>query len=260
MSDLAARQSTFLQAILDEEAPLPDGWGARHAAGMDVYRGNYRSSLMSALKSTYERTARYVGEGPFKRSAIHHLLSHPPSGWTIDEAGEGFDATCAELFGENPEVAEIAWVEWAMLQCTSSPDAPAMTQEDFACATAGFDDAGWMNLSVEFQPRAAARVLDHKLAAIWNALAEDGLDVPAVTQEPTGCIVWREGEQPTFISVEPDNARAFAAMQGGASYGETIELLAGENPDEEAVQSAAMRAGEMLGGWLQEGIIVSVKA
>ena len=49
MSDLAERQSAFLRSILDEDAPLPSGWGNSQAAGMAVYRGNYRSALMGAL-------------------------------------------------------------------------------------------------------------------------------------------------------------------------------------------------------------------
>ena len=57
-----------------------------------------------------------------------------------------------------------------------------------------------------------------------------------------------------------DNARAFAAMQGGASYGEVIAMLAGDEPDSAAVQDAAMRAGGMLGGWLREGMIATLNA
>lgn len=258
---LAERQATFMRAILDEGAPLPSGWGNSQAAGMAVYRGNYRSALMDALANTFERTARYVGEAAFKQASAHHAISHPPSGWTIDEAGAGFDKTCAELFGENPEVAELAWLEWAMLDVSTAAETSPLDPAGFGAATAEFGDEDWMELRVEFQPRASAKQVEHNLTALWNALEEDGQDRPDPRLlEPRGCIVWREGERPTFMLVDPDNGRAFVAMQDGRSYGEVIALLAGADPSEEAVQDAAMRAGSCLGNWLQEGLVTGLKA
>ena len=257
---LAERQAAFMRAVLDEDAPLPVGWGNSQAAGMSVYRGNYRGALMDALANTFERTARYVGEGAFKQASAHHAISHPPSGWTIDEAGEGFDTTCAELFGENPEVAELAWLEWSMLQVSTASDANPLDPTGFASATAEFGDEYWMGLQVEFQSRTAATLVEHNLTGLWNALEEDGQGIPELRlPTPRGCLVFREGERPTFMLVDPDSANAFSAMQAGASYGDIIALLAGDAPGEEAVQQAAMRAGEMLGGWLQEGLIVGLK-
>src|SRR3546814_3597676 len=89
---------------------------------MSVYRGNYRSALVEAMRSTYERTEKWVGEAAFRRAAAHHLIAHPPSSWTIDDAGAGFDRTCAELFANDPEVAELAWLEWTMLEAFTAPD------------------------------------------------------------------------------------------------------------------------------------------
>ena len=90
MSDLAQRQQAFLAAILDDAAPMPQGWGNSQAAGMDVYRGNYRSALMDVLADTFERTRRYVGEKPFRQVSMHHIITHPPAGWTIDEHENGW--------------------------------------------------------------------------------------------------------------------------------------------------------------------------
>jgi hypothetical protein len=256
---LADRQAAFMRALLDEGAPLLEGWGNRQAAGMGVYRGNYRGALMTALEATYERTARYVGEAPFKRAGAHHLIAHPPGSWTIDDAGAGFDQTCAELFTDNPEVAELAWLEWAMQLAATAPDIAPMDAGGFAEATAGFDDAQWMGLRLNFLPRATARETETDLKALWNALTDEGQEMPVpCLPEPAGVLIWREGERPTFLMVDADTARAFAAMQGGASYGEAIMLLAGDDPDDGAVQDAAMRAGQMLGLWLNEGIIAGL--
>ncbi len=250
-----------MRTILDETAPLPDGWSNSHALGLSVYRGNYRSALMAALASSFERTARYVGENGFRQAGINHLIAHPPAHWTIDAVGAGFDQTCEELFGENPEVAELAWLEWTMLELASAPDTQPFSPQDFAAASAGFGDAQWMGLALIFQPRAATRIVQHDLTALWRGLSVDDQHGAAIPLDPAkGCIVWREGDRPTFLLVDADTSRAFAAMQDGARYGDLIALLAGDMPDDDAIQNAAQSAGAMLGLWLSEGLVIGMDA
>lgn len=260
MMTLAQRQEAFLQSILDEGSALPVGWGNSQAAGMAIYRGNYRGALMSALAETYERTALLLGPKAFAQSCINHAIAHPPSGWTIDEAGYGFDETCAKLFPERPEAPEIAWLEWAMLGLATAPDARPIGPEDFATVSAEFGDADWGELRVAFQPRAQARLVHHDLEAIWRALGDEGELSDTQLDAPRTCLALREGERPTFTLFEADHAVAFAAMREGATYGELIPLLLGENedPSAEDIQSAAMRAGAILGAWLNEGLIISI--
>ncbi|WP_299194361.1 DNA-binding domain-containing protein [uncultured Erythrobacter sp.] len=260
-TSLADRQAAFLRAILDEGAPLPSGWGNSQAAGMAVYRGNYRSALMGALAETYQRTRAYVGEGPFAQASINHAISHPPSGWTIDEAGQGFAQTCASFFKDNPEAAEIAWLEWAMLGLATAPDTTPIGPQDLAAATAEFGDADWEGLRLGFQPRLQVRQVDHDLEALWRMLAsEERQSLDARLESPRTCIAWRDGERPTFALFDPDHEAAITAMQQGASYGDLIALVLGEDaePDAEAIQNAAMRAGAMLGQWLKEGMITAI--
>ncbi|MBV7266019.1 HvfC/BufC N-terminal domain-containing protein [Erythrobacter ani] len=260
-ADLKARQEAFLRAILDEGAPLPEDWTNRQAAGLAVYRGNYRSALVGALESTFERTARYVGESAFKQASAHHAITHPPAGWTIDEVGIGFDATCAQLFAKNPEVADLAWLEWTMLQVATGPDVEPFGPGAFAEATGGFGDEDWMELRLEFQARSSARIVETNLTILWKALEEaSDLDRPDPRlAEPQGCLVWREGERPTFQLLAPDAVTAFTAMQDGAAYGEIVTTFAGSDPEPEQVQDAAMRAGALLGEWLKEGLVVGLK-
>lgn len=258
--NLGALQQAFMAQLLDEDAPLPRGWGNRHATGMSVYRGNYRSALVEAMRNTYERTEKWVGEAAFRRAAAHHLIAHPPSSWTIDDAGAGFDLTCAELFAKDPEVAELAWLEWIMLKASTAPDVAPLALPGFGAATSGFGDEDWADMRLSFVPGSRARVLAHDLRAIWKALGEEGLVRPQFAIEgETGCLVWREGERATFIMVEADEARAFEAMRQGSSYGEVcMEIATKGDPSETAQTDAVMRAGAMLGRWLNEGLIAAI--
>jgi hypothetical protein len=255
MTSLAVRQSAFLAAIHDEQAPLPAGWSERHAAGMAIYRNNYRVALVDALLDTFERTARWVGEEPFRQAAAHHLIVNPPHSWTLDDAGEGFDATLVELFADDPEVGELGWVEGAMHRVFGAEDAVPLDPAGFASASAGFAEADWENLRLTFMPRLSTRTVRHDLAAIWRALAEpDPVAPDYALPEPLACHVYREGEQPVFLMAPAHEALALTAMQGGASFGEVCGMLTGYF----APEAAALEAGAMLGRWLANAMVRAI--
>ncbi|MEM7780861.1 MAG: DNA-binding domain-containing protein [Pseudomonadota bacterium] len=261
MTSLAEKQAAFLRAIHDDRLALPDGWGNSQAVGIEVYRGNYRYAVMGALADIFERTAIYVGEGPFRQASMHHVIHNPPSGWTLDDVGEDFDQTCAQLFASNIEVAELAWLEWRLRDLATAPDADPVTPEAFAQASAEFGEEDWTGLTLQFQPRSAAKLVGHDLEAMWRALGEEPPQKSAAElATPQTCITWREGERPTFRMFEADHAIAFTAMSAGGSYADMIGALIGDSqePGPETVQNAAMRAGSILGQWFKEGIVTAI--
>ncbi|MBX7528530.1 DNA-binding domain-containing protein [Qipengyuania vesicularis] len=251
MSDLAARQAAFMESLLDEERALPGDWGARHAAGIEIYRNNYRSALVEALRSNFERTERLVGEDSFARAAAHHVITHPPSSWTLDLAGEGFAQTCGELFANDPEVADLAWLEWAMHLAFVARNAEPLSTESFLEAAGTFGEDDWVSLRLEFLPGLQVRPTRHDLKLLWSSLGEDAGEVEiACHTDKAATIVWREGERPVFISVDAAEGRALEAMMAGATYGEACDRLV-----EEAGPQAVELAGTMLRRWLSEGMV-----
>ena len=153
MSSLIQRQADFIANLHNEDAALPEGWTSRHAKGLAIYRNNYRVALIDALLDTFDRTARWVGEEAFRKAAAHHLIAHPPTGWTLDDVGNGFDVTLAELFANDPEVSELAWTEWSMHQAFGALNAEPLTAIAFATATSEFHEANWGSLCLTFMPR-----------------------------------------------------------------------------------------------------------
>ncbi|NVE95830.1 HvfC/BufC N-terminal domain-containing protein [Altererythrobacter lutimaris] len=256
---LASSQAAFMAQVLDEEASLPSAWGNTQSAGMGVYRNNYRSSVVEALRSTYERTARWVGKDAFRQAAAHHIIMHPPASWTLDAAGQGFDLTCAELFTDDPEVAELAWLEWTMLDIFTMRDQAPLDQAGFAAATADFAESDWGTMRLAFLPGTTQCKVRHDLLALWNKLSSDDFErVDAALEAAQSCVVWREGERPVFALVPVDEGTVLDAMIEGASYEEACAILARKASSDEEVQQAAMRAGAMLGRWLNDGLIAAV--
>lgn len=255
MTALAQRQADFLANVLDDAAPLPAGWGERHAAGLSVYRNNYRSALVEALRDTFERTERLVGEDAFRRAAAHHVIAHPPSGWTLDHVALGFDETCRDLFADDPDVGELAALELAMFLVFTAPDQAPIDGPGFAEATAAFGEDDWSGFGLSFMPGLTVRTAAFDLVRLWKSLAEgsDGALAKRLA-EPASVIVWREGEQPTFIMASAYDGEAIAALQRGATYGAVVAELSDRLGEARAVEEA----GAMLGRWLQNGMIAAI--
>lgn len=242
----------MLACIQDDARALPAGWTDRHAAGMAIYRNNYRTALVEALRATFERTERLVGEASFAQAAAHHVILHPPTSWTLDLAGEGFDTTCDTLFTHDPEVAELAWLEWAMHRAFVARDAAPLDPAGFAAASAGFGEAEWNALRLRFVDGLAVATVRHDLKALWQSLGEAPTGpVIEPLAEQACAVVWREAHRPVFILVPAAEGAALEAMLGGASYGDTCAIMAEMLGEEAAIPAA----GAMLGRWLREGMI-----
>lgn len=254
MTTLATRQDDFMASLLDYERALPSGWATRQAAGLEIYRNNYRSALVEALRSTFERTERLVGEASFARAAAHHLITHPPSSWTLDLAGDGFAETCKTLFAKDPEVAELAWLEWSMHLAFVARDAEPLSSETFLAQVIGYGEGDWTDLKLDFVPSLALSEVTHDLKSLWSSLSNEA-PAPRIIDlaETAMCLVWREGERPVFTTVPLAEGRALSAMLSGATYGEACDmLLASEG------SAAIEMAGTMLRRWLYEGMVEAI--
>ena len=283
---LAAQQQAFMSLVLDDSQELPVAMESRR---VEIYRNAYRARMVDALRETYPRTARWVGDAAFAQAAAHHVISHPPSSWTLDAVGEGFSATLASLFSKDPEVSELAWLEWAMHVCFVSYDATPLDAASFTAVTAGFEEDDWAGMRLRFMPGTQQAAVAHRVDRLWRALAEadavsqgsvkqavepraesnrkgtdtatanpgtsvESIDVDFRSEEALACIVWRQAFTPICQPVSAREGRALAMMAGGAGYGDLCLMLV----DELGEAAAASEAGTMLGRWLNNGMIVGI--
>jgi len=256
---LAAQQSQFIQALMSDDAPLPEHWQARERAGYAIYRNAYRARLIDTLQETYPRTALLVGSEAFGAAAAHHLILHPPTGWTLDDAGKGFAEALENLFPQDRDVCELAWTEWAMQSAFTAADITPLDGPGMVTATQSFDDRAWQDLRLRFVPGLRFRQVHHDCRALWELLGEEpniaaARDL-APLAESQGCVVWREGMRATFTLIGLAEMQALALMMDGASYGAACDHLVSLLGEAAALELA----GAMLARWLFSGWIAAVQ-
>lgn len=231
-----------------------EDWDPALHTGLSVYRNAYRARLIECLRSTFEKTWTWIGDESFDAAAAHHLIVKPPRSWTLDEVGAGFDETLAQLFPGDPEVAELAWLEWQMQQAFTGPDEPVLDAVGFAALSKDFTEATWASLRLSFVTGMRSRRIQADCEAIWTAIATDG-DIPAaiLLAEPRTFVVWRQGLSPRFRMLGTEETAGLEVLQQGGSFGDMCETMV-----KRLGAPGIEEAGRALGAWIAEDMIRQV--
>ncbi|MCL6741437.1 DNA-binding domain-containing protein [Sphingomonas sp. RB56-2] len=218
--------------------------------GLRVYRNNYREQLRSALRTGFPYLALWLGDSEFERAADAHIALQFPASWTLDHYGYDFSATVQALFPQDPEVPELAWLDWAM--------AEALVAEDEAPIDTGhLTQLNWDDARIIFVSSLRTSEARSNAADIWLAIDEQSPPPPAaILSESHAYIVWRRGLLPCFRSVPIWEFQVVSALKDGSSFADACEILRLRFGTEGAIGSAS----DMLARWLSDELITRVES
>lgn len=217
-------------------------------AGLDVYQNNYRAQLVACLTEKFERVHAWLGDDVFLGAAARHIDAIPPHEWTLDRYGGDFPRTLRALFANDPEVAELAWLDCALTEAFVGPDAQPLSQQ--ALATIDWDRAVF-----RFTPTLRVGQVYTNSTALWSALSA-GKTPPQIETlpQPAIVLVWRKQLTSCFRTLDASEANAVERMRKGASFGELCNVLV-ESEGTEGIRIA----GEMLARWLRDEFLIEVE-
>ncbi len=249
-------QRALRDRLLDDDLDHEDS-----SPGVQVYRNAYRARLMDALHTSFARTLYWIGDEAFATAATDYVINHPPHSWTLDDYGEAFPDALATLFANDPEVGELAWLEWYLQRAFAALDGPVLDANGMAAQTLshagayGEADCDWDTLTFELVSSFAERAVHTQCAALWRAIADETAP-PSVMrlQAPAHLIVWRQGYSPHFKVVDAAERAALDAIANGCTFGELCARHAAEIGDTEAVT----KIGTWLGQWIGVGLLAQV--
>lgn len=217
-------------------------------AGLRVYRHAYRAQLVACLRDTFGKTHAWLGDHAFDAACQAHIIDHTPHSWTLGDYGEGFDHTLGRLYPGDPEVVELAWLDWGLSKAFDGADAPPIAPEALTAVD-------WDRAILHFAPTLIVGEARTNAAAIWSAIAEGVTPPPAaVLPQPAALRIWRLDLSPQFRTIDSLEHQALERARAGASFAEVCDHLAHRGEDDEAAQAL----GSILGGWLQDGLITSI--
>ncbi|MFA5963033.1 MAG: DNA-binding domain-containing protein [Sphingomonas sp.] len=222
--------------------------GAGVAPGLRVYQNNYRAQLVACLEESFAQTLAWIGGEAFHAAVVRHVERVPPSSWTLDAYPRDFPATLRLLYPDDPEVAELAWLELTLGEVFVRSDAPALTLADIG-------EVDWDAAALRFTPTLDIGEATTNAAEIWSALANEAAPPVAETYaNPGAVIVWRPAMVSHFRQIDAAELGAILKARAGASFGALCAAIVAERGEEDGVALA----GNYLGRWIADGLIVAV--
>lgn len=233
MSILAQQQQALLQALWlarpgDAVAALQPHVvdGPLVERGLRAYRSNGRLLAERALAAAYPVVAQLLGEDNFGPLARQLWLRDPPARGDLAQWGATLPALIEqlpELSAEEPYLADVARLEWALHLAATATDA-VIDIESFGLLT--HTDAG--QLTLRLAPGSCCIASAWPTASLVLAhlegtptLAEAGERLRAATAETA--LVWRQGFKPRVRALAPEEEAFVAALAAGQPLAQALE-------------------------------------
>lgn len=232
----ALRQQTLLRALLGDARPaVVGGWMREQATaperftrGIKAYQANAGALAERAFAAAFPVLQALMGEPSFAAMARVYWRQQPPLRGDMALWGEGLPAfiESADQLADEPYLADVARLEWALHAAASAADAPAGVQ-----GLALLGQAEPEQLCLVFVPGTALVRSHHPVASIWLAHQPEagGGDerFAAVRQafaagRGEAALVCREGFKPVVHRLADGEAAFVQALLEGQSLGEAL--------------------------------------
>lgn len=255
MRGLLALQTAFQAHVLDSDPAVAESIAARHGIPTQqrllIYHHAYRARLVDALRDSFGHTAIYLGEEWFDADALAFVQTHPSTYANLNDYGAGFAAWLLERHPRDPDIGELAALDWTLRRAFDGADSAALGVADLATIA----PTAWARVGFSLVPTAALLALTCNTIALWHAL--DQQQPPPRAEplaEPGAALVWRRGQQPHFRSLGAMESHALIGLQEGLSFAAVCERLAADFPQVDA----AAEAGTLLRRWIYEELLCAV--
>lgn len=253
MTALETLQTEFQALLLDQPqqfavAVKPGGIGVERR--LAIYHQAYRARLVETLLDSYGHTATYLGDQAFEREARAYVIAYPSSHPSLRWFGAAFPAWLAERHPCDPDIAELAALDWALREAFDAADAKALTRADLAALST----EAWATVGFGLPPSYRRLRLSRNTLAIWQAL-DQGEAPPAAEAlaHALDVLIWRRGSSPHFRSLAVFEAAALDALAQGRSFAALCEILSERFPEKDT----ASEAGGLLRRWVEEELLTA---
>jgi uncharacterized protein (UPF0276 family) len=208
---LAAVQRHFADNVLADVLPheTPDD---PITGRLSIYHHAYRARLAEVLADTYAKTYLYMGSDTFDVHARDYAVAHPPNTRSLNRYGEGLVDALRQQYPGNPELHELAQLDWDLRTRFDGADVPVLDLDDAQ------GSADWTTRAEVMHPSALLRTVTTNVVSMWNAIhSDDEVPEAVALPAPATLLVWRKGYQPHFQTLDGPQAAWVQCLQAGDS-------------------------------------------
>jgi hypothetical protein len=247
---LRETQEWFARAVMTGEGAaeadrrLTPGPRLTPGERLDVYRHGYVARLLECLADDYPVLEHALGEEGFAALARAYVARFPSTAPNLNAYGRQLAAFCDEQ-GRAFE-ADLARLEWALVEVIHAPVAPPLTIERLAAIPM---DA-WAGATLAASPAVRVVRTAHPANDYVQAV-RDGRAPAIPAPAPAATAVYRSGKTVWRMGLAPALAAVLDALLAGEALGAALAHAQGVPPEH---VMASFR------DWVQGGLFVGVVA
>ncbi len=197
-----------------------------------------------------------MGADAFHDLITDYLVVHPPTCFSLRFAGEHLpvflasDPDASACRAAFPWSADLAALEWALVEVFDAPDAPVLARE----ALAKVPPEAWGGLRFALTP--ALRTLDLAWPAqrIRKAYDAGKGAVPLIHRARARLLVWRREERVFYRAMAPLEEAGLAIVRVGETFGTLCKRVAVEVGE----AKTPLRTLALLERWISDGLLTGL--
>jgi len=246
-------ETSFAQALLDADRPIPCGITAHNAAvsarRFAVYRNNVVAGLVKALKSRFAVVDKIVGQEFFAAMARAFVKEQPPRSPLLATYGDDLPAFIARFEPARglPYLADVARLEAARTRSYHAADATPLGAAHFAALDA--DAVG--DIRIDIHPSTEVVRSAYPILTIWAMNSGEQELAPIENWRGEDALVSRPYLEVEVRVLPPGGAAFLLALAAGRRLCEAAEAALADDPDFDLTGNLA----ELIGSGLVRDIV-----
>jgi len=224
---------------------------------LEVYASAYFFRILEVLAKDYPALQAAIGEARFHNLITAYLATRPPTRFSLRYAGEGLpafladdeSAAAATVRDDFPWAADLAGLEWAIVDAFDAPEAPRIGREELA----RIPPDRWGELRFALDPSVRILGVRWPVNRIREAFDAER-PLPSIAAAETALCVWRRDERVFHRRLDPLEAACLGLVSEGATFGTLCERVALEIGE----PATPARALTLLTGWVEGGLLSSL--
>jgi len=223
--------------------------------GLDVYHHAYRARLIECLVDDYPALHYALGAEAFAALAGSYIARHPSRSPNLNAFGSHMESFCRAH--EDPQAgfwADLARLEWTLVEILHAEDAPPLAAEQLARAPT----AAWAG--ARLLPSHTLRVcrFEHPVNAFFQAFKNDETP-PLPAPAPIALAVYRQGFTLWRMVLTPAMADLLEDLVRGATLGDALGAMERRIQDPAALSEVARDVMAWFSSWVQGGFFRGVE-
>lgn len=216
---------------------------------LDIYANMYFFRLRDSLAEDFPAVSAVMGATRFHNLVTDYLLAHRPAHYSLRYAGRHLPEFLRRWSpgADWPFLADLAALEWAVLEAFDAADTESIGRE--VLATVPAED--WPHLRFELSPSLQLLELDWAVHTLWSDV-QAGRPPQSAPSAATHLRVWRQNLRVYQSPIATAEYAALQAMRTGASFERVCDAAAVHLGAEETPREIS----RLLGIWLGEGLLV----